>query len=228
MLNENNLCGYHVDSGSIDRAITYLNWEHEFFDYPNMVALDTITDGSCFFHAIVQGFYKPYIQGYYEELEHPIDKKRFVRNFRKDLAFMLDSTKSYIDDDLQSWYEYLSRGKLKENSKDLSKYSLQNMRRELDSNKPVDNMYLEFVSELLNLDIYILDGNSERPYITGNDNDILYKGRKSIVILYENFHYSTVGIENDNNIKTIFSPFHPFIQYINEKTDEMRKSGTLL
>ena len=150
-----------------------LDWKGEFFDYDNMVLINTIADGSCFFHAVIQSFYQPYIQGYYSDKSHPLDRRSFVRNFRKELSETLDTSITFIGNDDITWYDHLSRGNLKENSKDIEEYSLESMKKELDSDEPVNNLYLEFISELLELDIYIIDGENYKPYITGHDDDIL-------------------------------------------------------
>ena len=106
-------------------------------------------------------------------------------------------------------------------------YSLNSMKDELASDRPVDNAYNEFISNILNKDIYILDVMKKDIYVTGKDLDILYKGRESIVLLYIPGHYELVGIRNNNNdIKTLFDSDHPFIQSIQTRMMELISMGS--
>ena len=58
-----------MDTGFLtDHFAQELDWSGHEFSFPNMIVLNTIGDGNCFFHAIVQGFYDPYNEGYLEEL----------------------------------------------------------------------------------------------------------------------------------------------------------------
>ena len=87
--------------------------------------------------------------------------------------------------------------------------------------------------------------------MTGDDDDILYKNRESIVVLYRPGHYELVGIEDpitvsalriligtratarrirfvterrvSNHIATLFSPQHPFIRAIRQRMKEIRR-----
>ena len=94
------------------------------------------------------------------------------------------------------------------------------MQKELDSSRPVDNVYNEFISDQLEKDIYIIDAVKKDIYITGKDNDILYKNRPSVVILYLPGHYELVGLVKKNgDIKTLFNPDHDFIQAIRDRMD---------
>ena len=121
-----------------------------------------------------------------------------------------------------TYYDVLSRGQLSEFSKSVPAYSLENMQRELDSDRAVDNAYNEFISDQLEKDIYILDGIKRDVYITGYDDEILYKNRPSIIILYLPGHYELVGLEINGIIKLLFDPDHDLIQTIRSRMYELR------
>lgn len=177
--------------------------------FPSMVVIDTVGDGSCFFHAIAMSFCIPYRNRTY-------DRVTFIKNLRHDLALELGRTQ----EDGLTHYDHLSRGQLKHFAEALPQYSLANMQRELIGLGPVDNVYNEFVSNQVNKDIYLLDSIQQDVYITGDDDDILHKGRDSIVILVSPGHYELVGLVNpDGHIDTLFSPQHPFIQAIRKRID---------
>lgn len=197
------------------------------FRYSNMVRLRTIADGSCFFHAIALAYFKPYILQKYPNGSY-FDRKEFIMKLRHDLAKTLSSRVNPSDPSSPIYYDVISRGKLRNFSKAVTRYSLENMTKELNSNRPVDNAYQELVSDLLNKDIYILDMIKQDVYVTGSDDDILIKGRNSIVLLYiddksETGHFELVGLNEDGILKTVFSPNHRFIRAIQNRLENIRR-----
>lgn len=186
------------------------------FYFPGLVRIRTETDGSCFFHAVVNSYFKPYMTSRING--RAMNRKSFIRSLRRDLAKKLSQQVDPLNDSL-TWYETISRGKLPQISQAIPKYSLEGLQKELDSNLPVDNIFNEFISDQLNKDIYILDMVKQDIYITGNDDDILYKNRDSIVILYLPGHYELVGLENNGKLTTLFKHNHPLINAINERKD---------
>ena len=106
----------------------------------------------------------------------------------------------------------------------MPEYSLENMEKELDSSSPVSNIYNEFVSNSLNIDIYILDGIKKDVYMTGTEDRLLYKDRKSVILLYLPGHYELIGLNRkDDYVQTIFSPENSIIQRIRERMSELRE-----
>ncbi len=179
----------------------------------NAVSLKTSADGSCLFHAIVQAYYKPYIEG-------KIDRYQFIQQFRSDLA-----------EQLPDRYDTLGAGFFK--TLNYPQYSLENMMIELKSGRAVEIEYIQLIADLINKDIYIIskkvnhDGGEPLMY---EDNDILYRDRPSIVLLYiendpkKTGHYETMGILNeDESVSTLFSPDHDFILRIRERMDRLKK-----
>ena len=168
--------------------------------YPTAVRINTIGDGSCFFHALALSYCKVYREG------DNAFKRSFVTQLRQQLALALKDK-----------YNTLSRGQLLSMSKDMDKYTLQNMENELKSSSAVDNLYLELCSEVMEKDIYILDAVTRDIYRLGKDNDLLVKNRDSIVIAYLPGHYELVGDEQNGFIRTLFPYTHPFIQAIKSR-----------
>jgi len=169
-------------------------------------------DGSCFFHAVLKSFFIPYKTGFLDG--RPLNRSEFVFDFRKGLAKKLGSPIDPNNPLSQTYYDTLSRGKLRELGRSVPELSLENMQRELASRMPIDNKYNEFVSNILDKDIYLLDYNTQDVYITGADDDILYKNRPSIVILVLPGHYELVGVQTPNGIQTLFEPSSGLIQNI--------------
>jgi hypothetical protein len=196
-----------------------LRWD--LFDF-NMVRFCVERDGSCCFHALAKAYFKPYILGRTEE--GIFDRRKFVRDLRKELAKTLGAKINPEDENSPTYYSQLANGELENISRELPEYSLENMQKELsDMTNPISNIYNEFISDQLNLDIYILDANKKDVYMTGTDDKLLYKGRKSVVLLYLPGHYELIGISKDNKIETYFSPDSPFILRIRERMFALRE-----
>lgn len=210
----------------MDREFEPLNWVaigNRGFSYPDMVRIRTSADGSCFFHAVTKAFYIPYRTGQLNGVA--INRHQLIQTLRRELAIKLGRPANPNDPQGPTHYDLLSRGQLREFAKGVKQYSLQNMQKELCSNSAIDNVYNEFISNQLDKDIYILDGENRDVLVTGDDDDILYKNRKSIVILYIPGHYELVGIRNGDRIETHFQPTHPFIQAIRNRMTEIRLAG---
>jgi hypothetical protein len=174
------------------------------FYFDNLVKKKEKADGSCFFHCIADAFYILYQSG-------KVNKTEFVKKLRKELSLLLESK----NDQNVVWYQSLSRGALNEFSKTVPGFSLEGMKKQLDSSEYVDNRYNEFVSNVFNKDIYILDQSAKNVYKVGKDEDILYKNRSSIVIIWCNGnHYDLVGVVEDNKLRTLFPYNHPLIEKI--------------
>ena len=185
-----------------------------------MVRIRTDPDGSCFFHAILKAYFKPYIQG---EIDgKTFDRREFVRKLRKDLSKKLSETTS----EGVTYYSQLNKGQMASIAEDMPEYSLERMQAELDSSSPVSNVYNEFISNELDLDIYILDGIKRDVYMTGSDDSLLYKNRKSVVILYLPGHYELIGLlRNGEYFQTLFPSDSEFIAKIKERTNQLRETS---
>jgi len=217
--NQNNNKAIQI-SPLFDREYELLNWNNTPFSYPGLVRIRTIGDGSCFFHAITKSFFMPYKEGIIDGV--PLNKMEFIKNLRSDLAKKLGEKVNPNDPNSPRYYDVLSRGKLADFAKGVPQYTLENMQTQLNSNTPVDNVYNEFISNMLKKDIYLLDLITKDVYITGTDDDILYKNRDSIIILTMPGHYELIGLMSDSGILTLFSPTHPLIRAIRNRMNIKR------
>lgn len=205
-----------------------LNWSGD-FRFEGMIRIFVPKDGSCFFHALASAYLKPYIIGKIGD-KH-LNRSRFIRQLRSDLAKKLGSRVNPLDPDSPTHYETLSNGELPKIAETLPEYSLENMQRELDSVSWISNIYNEFISDELNFDIYILDGEKQDVYMTGTEDRLLYKNRHSIVILYLPGHYELVGVVGNESrsqsrsdyVSTVFEPTSPFITAIRDRMNQLRE-----
>ena len=200
-----------------------LEWSGVFKDF-DLIRIRTDLDGSCFFHALAKAYFKPYIIGKIND--EPFNRKEFIKNLRKDLSKTLALKIDPEDPNSKTYYSTLSNGELENISEQIPNYSLKNMQKELySSTTSVSNIYNEFISDQLDLDIYILNSKTKDVYMTGSDNSLLYKNRRSVVILYMPGHYELVGLMHQNkNIDTIFSPNSKFIEKIRSRMDCLSKN----
>ena len=192
-----------------------LDWDGD-FSFPGMVKISTIGDGSCLFHAVINSFFSPYRTGILNGT--PLNRVEFVKKFREELADKLGETSPTG----VRYYDMLSRGQLHKFAETMPSFKLENMQTELRMGGAVDNRFNEFLSMVLNKDIYLLDAEKKDVYVTGLDDDILYLDRDSIVVMINGGHYELVGIKNDN-ITTLFSWKDPFIVQIRQRLSEKRK-----
>jgi hypothetical protein len=180
-------------------------------DYPHIHIQETIGDGSCFFHCILSAKNKAYSMLTYK---HKIEKAKELREY---LSEMLE-----IKKDGKMIYDRLARGQLREQSKAVADYKLENMQKTLCSSKWVGDTFNELISEVLNIDIYIIDGRKSDVYITANDFDILYKNRPSIVIHWNgSSHYSLIGVKEKAGIVDLFQYDHEFIVELRNRMKEV-------
>ena len=170
----------------------------------DFVFLRTLGDGSCFLHAVLGCFCREYILADVEK------RITIVKNLRYDLSEILDkkiNSESTI-------YEQLSRGKLKELSETFNALKLENMKKFLKSNQWFNSLFLELISNIFNINIYIIDSRTKDLYRLG-DNELHYKKRNSIFINYiDQQHFETAGVVTDIGIRTFFDENSEIIESV--------------
>lgn len=191
-----------------------LDWIHGYQNW-RLVRFSTPMDGSCLFHAIVNAFFIPYQTGLIDGKK--INREKLIKSFRKDLSEKLEEKTS--DNPISpTWYEKLNNGNTAEFAKYNPEFSLKNMKQQLNSSNYIGYGFFEFIGNIIDKDIYILDGNRRDIYITDESSLSITGRRMSIVIYYANNHYELVGIQNQNNtFDTHFNPNHTFIKFLYSK-----------
>ena len=183
-----------------------LDWPGSSLDIPHMVRIGIIADGSCFFHCIAMARCVPYAE---KKLERP----PFIKGFRLDLSKCLADK-----------YTKLSRGNLPDLAKDIPRCQLASLQEEMIKSLTIDNIFNELISDELECDIYILHAEKKDVYIMGKEEELLYKNRPSIVLLYleSKSHYELIGLKDDKETITYFRPDSFFITKIKERIKELR------
>jgi len=164
-------------------------------NYPYQFAIiPTIGDGSCLLHSILFCFNKTYRSFGVKERIQMVDQLRMY------LSKVLEE-----EENGKSYYDSLSRGELREISKFVGEANIEYMKKYLHSRNWLTIVYLELISNQLNLDIIIVDQKTKKVYNTG-DKEIYFKGRNTVIINYiENMHFESMGLITNEGIKTFFS-----------------------
>lgn len=177
--------------------------------YPGMLRFQVPADGSCLFHSLLFAYNQNYrLEGQNGRF---VSWREIVKKLRQELSNLLASPIDPLVPSSRRYYDIIARGHLEEISKSSPQYTLKNMQKTLDSNAQIDDMYLEFIADALDKDIYILSEEKQDIYLTGKE-DLYQKGRSSIVLLYGHDHYTLIGnINGDSVTKTLFNPKEDFI-----------------
>ena len=135
--------------------------------------------------------------------------KKYIENIISDTILYLKSTNeiksiseekaNYIVNSVHKLLETL----LTESEKFAFKKYIHNLK---DITEDIDTYTIELISERFNRDIYFIDGNTRLPYNNFSTSDLL-RGRKSLIILWNNNHYEIIGrLLSDNKIQREFDP----------------------
>lgn len=201
-----------METGNSTDTWESFSWKGDFNRW-NTVRIHTIGDGNCFFHSLLNSFFVPY---HNEKLNGKrVSRHDMARSLRRELALKLDQKVDPDDPNSPTNYDLLGRGNRKEFSSEVKELSLKRMKKLLDSSEHIGFGYIEYISNQLRRNIYILNGDKNDVYITGEESLFMDKERDSIVLYYKPGHYELVGIENrDGTISTIFAHDHPFIRFL--------------
>ena len=176
--------------------------------------------GSCFFSAIIRAFSKKYAN------MNLSDKREYVKRLRLNLSNRLTVEE----------FKKLANGNLAEVKIDQNLDKV-NGNRDLalrlgwaqyakgmaDCSVWVGEEMLQYISDQLGVDVYVLHDTTRDVYKMGADCNVLYKNRPSVVLIYVNeSHYETVGrqgVDKDGNdiTRTLFRPDDPFIKQLRDK-----------
>ena len=191
------------------------------FSYPGLTRFFTYKESSLI-HAILNAYWEPYHTG--EVNGETFDRQILVRQKRTELAQILRSPIEPTKKNSPTHYDRLMNGCLREMSKKNKMCTLDRLCSVMDSDVFLGHVYIEFLSNHFNLDIYILDLTSMDIYTTGGmDDRLYYKGRDSIMIGYVHpNHYEMIGVKiSKDDYATIFHSESPFVRKIWERKKEL-------
>ena len=222
----------YYENGPVGNFYRKIMWKDGFENW-YLITIDTIGDGHCLFHAIANGFFLPYCKEIING--NKITRREIVKQMRKEFSEKLSSPVS-SEPNSKSHYETINSGKTSQFPvfTDLPQYdySLSNMQKQLNSDNNIGYGYIEYISNMLGKNIYILSEstNDLYPFEKGELLNIYKKDRSSLVLYYiesnnslESGHYELVGIMNNGIVDTYFSPDHTFIKFLYNRILEKNK-----
>jgi hypothetical protein len=188
--------------------------------YSGLFRIATIGEGSCLIHAILKAFYPAY-----QENSSIAFRLSLVEKVRRDLAVLLGYANPLYPE--YTYWETLSHGYFPrmlmlelQNEALVAEmeidYSFRGLQRLLNSHQPLGDEMFSFISELFNLDLYILRATVVDLYIHLTTH-LIGRDRDAIVIIGNGYHYETVAIETSSGLRTRFPSSHSLIESLNEK-----------
>ena len=178
--------------------------------YP--ITIDTPADGNCLFHAILNATSMSYRLGMIHNKEIP--RSNIVEAARIDLSAKLNTKPEGSE---KTYYERLYDGHIKEFANHVPEFALQAMQSMLKPGNAIGYGYLGYLSDVFDIDIYILDGSTNDIYIS-DELPFHCKGtRDSVVLRYINSHYELVGLLKEQEIVSYFSHDNLFLKFLYQK-----------
>jgi hypothetical protein len=154
--------------------------------------INTIGDGSCLIHSILQAFSTKY-----NKLKSNSEKSKLAMETRYNLSQILELE---VENN-KTVYQFLSRGQLEEISKEIKLLSIDNMKLYLNSSKYLTFHFIELLSEVFDINIIIISEKENDIYQTGDNELLLKPTRDCILINYiDQTHFETIKVNN----KTVF------------------------
>lgn len=197
----------------------HINWENGFQNWP-LVRFSTPMDNNCLFHSIANSFFEPY---HSEKLNgKSMNRKNMVLHLRKELAKKLANKINENDPNSPRYYDVLNGGNTSSFAEAVPEFALEYMQNQLESQVPIGYGYMEYIGDVLNKDIYILEAARKDIYKTDELHLTIKGNRRSIILYYMNGHYELVGIRNpDDTFDTHFSSDHSIIRFLNNRVQQL-------
>jgi hypothetical protein len=181
--------------------------------YNNLVRIACIGEGSCFIHALLKAFYKGY-----QENNEAIYRVNYAQKVRRDLAQYLDVENPrypgfiYWESTAGGSYPRLVMQEI-QNEELIAElgidYSLDGLQALLNSSNFLGEEIYAFISEIFNLDVYILEGKVDdlhpHTYIQQKS------ATEAVVIMGNNIHFEVVAVDTGVYLQTVFLKDDPFV-----------------
>jgi len=209
--------------------------------YNNLVRIATIGDGSCFIHAVLKAFYKPYQEN--NNAEYRIS---LVENIRNNLANILLLTRyqyaeimklqepifpnnTYWASTSNGSYPRLLMKELKdENLVKILRvdYSVNGMIHLFNSYARLGDEIYKYLSDIFNINVIILQANKDDLYYVSTS--YAPKSDNTVVIIGNTEHYEVLAIDTDKGLKTVFSSNDPFLITLINKFPGAKKENIII
>jgi len=187
--------------------------------YDNLVRIATIGEGSCFIHAVLKAFYKPYQEN--NSARYRLDT---AAKLRRDLAIILGLENpqypgyTYWDTTARGSFPRMVMEEIAD--EDLIgllrvDYSLSGLQRLLNSTSQLGEEVYKFISDALNIDIYVLRATRDDLYPNSHTHHPNIP-RNGVVIIGNTYHYEVLAVDGEFGFQTVFPPDDPFLKALTE------------
>lgn len=170
-----------------------------------LVRFSTPMDGNCLFHSIANSFFTPY----WTEILNDKHMSRInqIKHLRTELS-----------NRLPEYYDKINGGNMKIFAESVPEFKLEYMQQQLQSQVPIGYGYMEFIGDILDKDIYILEAARKDIYKTDELKYTIKGNRNSIILYYMDGHYELVGLHHaDGTFTTHFDHNHSLIKFLRNK-----------
>lgn len=198
------------------------------FSYPKLYRWKTNIEGSII-HAILNASWKPYQSGIFEG--KALDRIQFVRELREQLADRLGQPVNGPNS--STYYQLLLRGNIAEEARQRPELSVERMKVVLRTENFLGEIFLEYLSNYFDLDIYIIDLKSMEIMLSRIEDSLLFtRTRNSIILGFINNHYELISVKTgEKDYPALFTPTAPIIrklwqrrQYLRDKQQQKSKN----
>lgn len=170
-----------------------------------LVRIGSINDGSSLLHSIAQACFKVYSSGQLKDSQgyvKSLDKRKFIRGLRQDLANNLNSINYNTG---KTYYSKLT----KLNNYNSIDWAPDVMDELLRSNYHIDDRFYEYISHILKVNLYFIDADSNV--------EIVKTGKYKNIVLYSMpNHFELIGYRDENLIVNCFKDNHLLIKILNK------------
>ena len=195
--------------------------------HDNLVRIANIGDGSCFIHAILKAFYKPY-----QDNNNAKYRLQTAAEVRRDLGVLLSLENPEYPDHVY-WEttgrgqfpallmqeivdENMINGEMGDGEEAFLDYSLYGLQRFFNSYFWIGDESYNFISDAFNIDIFVMRINT-KDVISHIHTKVPDKKRDAIVIVSNDAHYETLALKTKNGFQTVFPPDDPFIDILTKR-----------
>lgn len=183
-----------------------LIWPDEDFKIYDIYVHNTIGDGSCMMHSILNCM----LVGY---RLYPQKRKAIIKDKRAKVADALDQIDARTG---KTYYESVGDGQIALLGKTISFYSKSNIQHIIRSDRWLGNEMASIISYMYNITIFILDTRAHNVHIIASAGEYQVS---CVVLRYSGTHYETVSIRDPDTGKYIthFDNRHSFIDFLHAK-----------
>ncbi len=183
--------------------------------YENLVRIATIGDGSCFIHAVLKAFYRAY-----QENNNASYRLGITAQLRRDLALKLGNENPQYPG--YTYWATSGRGAFPRlvmqeivdenlihvlNNVD---FTLAGLQRLFNSTEELGEEMYGFVSDILNIDIYVLRATSKDLFPQQHTHNPNNNPRPGIIIIGNDYHYEVLAVNKPDGFQTVFLQNDPF------------------